>query len=80
TKLVEAETGCRGMGNSFQVEVSESREELQHRLRHAVTGTTKERLQMLYWLKVGANAYGTLRERNKTGTVAAARTRSINCI
>ena len=44
------------MGNSFQVEVSESQEELQHRLRHAVTGTTKERLQMLYWLKVGAIA------------------------
>lgn len=44
------------MGNSFQVEVSESREELQHQLRHAVTGTTKERLQMLYWIKVGAIA------------------------
>ncbi|MEH1926067.1 helix-turn-helix domain-containing protein [Nostoc sp.] len=44
------------MGNSFQVEVSESQEELQHRLRHALTATTKERLQMLYWIKVGAMA------------------------
>jgi hypothetical protein len=42
------------MGKSFQVEVGESQEELQHRLRHAVTATTKERLQMLYWIKVGA--------------------------
>lgn len=44
------------MGNSFRVEVRESREELQHRLRHAVTATTKERLQMLYWLLTEANA------------------------
>ncbi|MCC5619105.1 helix-turn-helix domain-containing protein [Nostoc sp. CHAB 5836] len=44
------------MGNSFQVEVSESQEELQHRLRHALTATTKERLQMLYWIKVSAIA------------------------
>ncbi len=44
------------MGNSFQVEVSESREQLQHRLRHAVTATTKERLQMLYWIKTKAIA------------------------
>ncbi|MEH2252770.1 hypothetical protein [Nostoc sp.] len=44
------------MGNSFQVEVCESQEELQHRLHHAVTATTKERLQMLYWIKVGAIA------------------------
>lgn len=44
------------MGNSFQVEVSERREQLQHRLRHAVTATTKERLQMLYWIKTKAIA------------------------
>ncbi|WP_375480572.1 helix-turn-helix domain-containing protein [uncultured Nostoc sp.] len=42
------------MGNSFRVEVCESFEELQRRLRHAVTATTKERLQMLYWIKTGA--------------------------
>ncbi|WP_375475235.1 hypothetical protein [uncultured Nostoc sp.] len=41
------------MGNQFRVEVYESSEELQHRLRHTVTATTKERLQMLYWIKPG---------------------------
>ncbi len=44
------------MGNSFRVEVGESHEELQHRLRHALTATSKERLQMLYWLKTKAIA------------------------
>lgn len=44
------------MGNHFRVEVGESIEELQHRLRHALTATTKERLQMLYWIKTNAIA------------------------
>ena len=44
------------MGNKFQVEVNESTEELRHRLRHAVTSSSKERLQMLYWLKQDAIA------------------------
>ena len=44
------------MGNHFQVEVRESSQELQHRLTHAVTASSKERLQMLYWLKTGAIA------------------------
>lgn len=44
------------MGNHFRVEIGESHEELQHRLRHAVTATTKERLQMLDWIKIGAIA------------------------
>lgn len=44
------------MGNSFQVQVSETQEELQHRLRHAAWATTKERLQMLYWIKTKALA------------------------
>lgn len=44
------------MENQFRVEVRESCEELQHRLRHAVTGVTKERVQMLYWLKTKAMA------------------------
>jgi len=44
------------MGNQFRVEVRESCEELQHRLRHAATGATKERVQMLYWLKTKASA------------------------
>ncbi len=42
------------MGNNFRAEVCESRKELQHRLRHALTATTKERLQMLYWIKTKA--------------------------
>jgi predicted transcriptional regulator len=44
------------MGNQFRVEVRESCEELQHRLRHAANGATKERVQMLYWLKTKASA------------------------
>lgn len=48
------------MGNSFRVEVNESCQELRHRLRHAVTASTKERLQMLYWLK--KNAIATRKE------------------
>lgn len=39
------------MGNKFQVEIKESVEELKHRLHHAITSSTKERIQMLYWLK-----------------------------
>jgi len=31
-------------------------EELQHRLRHAVSAATKERVQMLYWIKTQAIA------------------------
>jgi transposase len=38
------------------IEVNESAEELKHRLHHAVTSNTKERLQMLYWLKQKAIA------------------------
>lgn len=48
------------MGNQFRVEVKENLEELKHRLRHAVTATSKERLQMLYWIK--ANAIATRKE------------------
>jgi transposase len=44
------------MGNKFQVKVDESIEELKHRLCHAVTSSTKERVQMLYWIKQGAIA------------------------
>ncbi|MFH7029483.1 MAG: helix-turn-helix domain-containing protein [Heteroscytonema crispum UTEX LB 1556] len=44
------------MGNNFRVEVNESRQELEHRLRHAVTATTKERLQMLYSIQTKAIA------------------------
>ncbi len=44
------------MGNKFEVEVNESPEELKHRLHHAVTASSKERLQMLYWLKQDAIA------------------------
>jgi hypothetical protein len=42
------------MGNQFRVEVKESSEELLHRLRHALTAASKERLQMLYWIKTNA--------------------------
>jgi transposase-like protein len=42
------------MANQFKVAVKETTEELQHRLRRAVTAHTKERLQMLYSIKTGA--------------------------
>lgn len=44
------------MGNQFRVEVKESSKELLHRLRHAGTAASKERLQMLYWIKTNAIA------------------------
>ena len=39
------------MANHFKVAILETPEELQHRLRRAVTAHTKEWLQMLYWIK-----------------------------
>ena len=42
------------MGNQFRVEVHESSQELQWRLRHAKTATSKERVQMLYLIKTHA--------------------------
>jgi len=41
------------MANHFQVVVNQTSEELKHRLRRAVSVHSKERLQMLYWLKTG---------------------------
>ena len=48
------------MGNKFQVEVRESVGELKHRLHHAITSSTRERVQMLYWIK--SNAIATRQE------------------
>lgn len=42
------------MANNFQVVVKETKEELQHRLRRAVSAHTQERLQMLYSIQTGA--------------------------
>ncbi|WP_392535359.1 helix-turn-helix domain-containing protein [Nostoc sp. C117] len=41
------------MSRPFQIEISESLEELEKALKHATTASSKERLQMLYWLKSG---------------------------
>ena len=41
------------MSRPFQIEISETQEELELALKHATSGTSKERLQMLYWLKSG---------------------------
>ncbi|BAY39023.1 putative transposase [Nostoc sp. NIES-2111] len=41
------------MSRPFQIEISESQEELEKALKHATTASSKERLQMLYWLKTG---------------------------
>lgn len=41
------------MSRPFQVEISESQEELEKALKYATTASSKERLQMLYWLKSG---------------------------
>lgn len=39
------------MANHFRVEVKESEAELRHRLGHTRTASSKERLQMLLWVK-----------------------------
>lgn len=41
------------MARPFQVEIAESQAELKKALKHAVSASDKERLQMLYWLKSG---------------------------
>lgn len=41
------------MTRPFQIEIAESQEELEKALKHAATASSKERLQMLYWLKSG---------------------------
>lgn len=41
------------MSRPFQVEISESQEELEKALKHVTAASSKERLQMLYWLKSG---------------------------
>lgn len=41
------------MPRPVQLTIVESREELEHRLDRQTTATGKERLQMLYWLKLG---------------------------
>jgi hypothetical protein len=39
------------MANHFKVEVKESEAELRHRLERTRTASSKERLQMLLWIK-----------------------------
>lgn len=41
------------MARSLQVTIVESREQLERRLDAQIPATGKERLQMLYWLKLG---------------------------
>ncbi|OUL31918.1 hypothetical protein BV378_01230 [Nostoc sp. RF31YmG] len=41
------------MSRPFQIEILQSQQELEKALRHATTANSKERLQMLYWLKSG---------------------------
>lgn len=41
------------MARPFQVEVTESQAQLEKAVKNAATGSQKERLQMLYWLKNG---------------------------
>ena len=41
------------MGLSLQVEIKESQEELEKAVKYADSASSKERLQMLYWLKTG---------------------------
>ena len=42
------------MANYFRFAVTESAEELLHRLRHTTTASSTQRLQMLYWIKIQA--------------------------
>ncbi|BAY50170.1 putative transposase (plasmid) [Scytonema sp. HK-05] len=41
------------MGLKLQIEIKQSREELEKAVKYAVEASSKERLQMLYWLKTG---------------------------
>lgn len=41
------------MSRPFQIEILESPEELKIALKYATSASSKERLQMLYWLKSG---------------------------
>jgi transposase len=41
------------MGLRLQVEIKESQEELEKAVKYATHASSKERLQMLYWLKTG---------------------------
>ncbi|MBE9047850.1 hypothetical protein IQ255_26240 [Pleurocapsales cyanobacterium LEGE 10410] len=63
------------MGNKFEVEVNESQEELKHRLHHGVTASSKERLQMLYWLKQDAPRRRSINARNEKRTIRKIRSR-----
>jgi hypothetical protein len=52
------------MGRPFQIDISESLEELEKALKHAHSASSKERVQMLYWLKSGqVNSRRSLAER-----------------
>jgi hypothetical protein len=44
------------MANQFKVAVKETRAELQHRLKRAVTAHSKERLQILYTALLSASS------------------------
>ena len=41
------------MGLRLEVEIKESQEELEKAVKYATQASSKERLQMLYWLKTG---------------------------
>lgn len=41
------------MARPFKIEIHESQQELEKALKHATTASSKERLQMLYWLQSG---------------------------
>lgn len=41
------------MSRPFKIDISESLEELEKALKHTNSASSKERLQMLYWLKSG---------------------------
>ena len=45
--------GTSVMDLKLQVEIKQSREELEKAVKYAAEASSKERLQMLYWLKTG---------------------------
>ncbi|MEI1377137.1 hypothetical protein PQG02_10730 [Nostoc sp. UHCC 0926] len=45
--------GTSVMGLKLQVEIKQNREELEKAVKYAAEASSKERLQMLYWLKTG---------------------------
>ncbi|WP_017318412.1 hypothetical protein [Mastigocladopsis repens] len=62
------------MGLRLQLEIQQSQEELEKAFKHATQASSKERLQMLYWLKSGQL---TTRQAIAQGAVRSAQSHNV---